>query len=107
MDLDAYRARAQAFATDLNRAHHRRFAGHDGAWDPDSLYGQRGRTTVYWVRAGADAYGVDLTEEAVEHTRRRLEVYGLRAEVRDLEESNEILKQASIFFARELDPRHR
>jgi hypothetical protein len=38
MDLDAYRARAQAFATDLNRAHHRRFAGHDGAWDPDSLY---------------------------------------------------------------------
>ncbi len=39
MDLDAYRAAAQAFATDLNRAHHRRFAGHDGAWDPDSLYG--------------------------------------------------------------------
>jgi hypothetical protein len=38
MDLDAYRARAQAFATDLNRAHHRRFAGHDGAWDPASLY---------------------------------------------------------------------
>jgi hypothetical protein len=38
MDLDAYRARAQAFATDLNRAHHRRFAGHDGAWDPESLY---------------------------------------------------------------------
>jgi hypothetical protein len=38
MDLDAYRASAQAFATDLNRAHHRRFAGHDGAWDPESLY---------------------------------------------------------------------
>src|SRR4051794_12874026 len=38
MDLAAYRARAQAFATDLNRAHHRRFAGHDGAWDPESLY---------------------------------------------------------------------
>ena len=38
MDLDAYRTRAQAFATDLNRAHHRRFAGHDGAWDPDSLH---------------------------------------------------------------------
>src|SRR4051812_48455566 len=40
MDLDAYRARAQAFATDLNRAHHRRFAGLDGAWDPESLYAQ-------------------------------------------------------------------
>jgi hypothetical protein len=38
MDLDAYRARAQAFASDLNRAHWRRFAGHDGAWDPESLY---------------------------------------------------------------------
>jgi hypothetical protein len=38
MDLDAYRARAQSLATELNRAHHRRFAGHDGAWDPESLY---------------------------------------------------------------------
>ncbi|MDX6686067.1 MAG: hypothetical protein QOF86_2195 [Baekduia sp.] len=38
MDLDAYRARAQAFATELNRAHHRRFAGLDGAWDPGELY---------------------------------------------------------------------
>jgi hypothetical protein len=38
MDLDAYRTRAQAFATALNRAHHRRFAGHDGAWDPESLH---------------------------------------------------------------------
>jgi hypothetical protein len=43
MDLDAYRARAQAFATDLNRAHHRRFAGHDGAWDPASLYAHHAR----------------------------------------------------------------
>jgi transposase-like protein len=31
----------------------------------------------------------------------------LEREVRDLEEANEILKAASIFFARELDPRHR
>jgi hypothetical protein len=38
MDLDAYRARAQAFATDLNRAHHRRFAGLHGAWDPATLH---------------------------------------------------------------------
>src|SRR4051794_15711473 len=38
MDLDAYRARAQAFATDLNRAHHRRFAGHGGTWDPVALH---------------------------------------------------------------------
>ena len=35
------------------------------------------------------------------------EIKRLRAEVRDSKEYNEILKQASIFFARELDPRRR
>jgi transposase-like protein len=35
------------------------------------------------------------------------EIKRLRTEVRDLKEANEILKQASIFFARELDPRRR
>ena len=35
------------------------------------------------------------------------EIRRLRAEVRDLKEANEVLKAASIFFARELDPRHR
>ena len=35
------------------------------------------------------------------------EIRSLKAEVRDLKEANEILKAASIFFARELDPRHR
>ncbi len=35
------------------------------------------------------------------------EIKALKGKVRDLEEANESLKQASIFFARELDPRHR
>ena len=35
------------------------------------------------------------------------EIRRLRLEVRDLKEANEILKAASIFFAGELDPRHR
>lgn len=35
------------------------------------------------------------------------EIKKLKAEVRDLREANEILKAVSIFFARELDPRHR
>jgi transposase len=35
------------------------------------------------------------------------QIKALKSKVRDLEEANEILKQASIFFARELDPRHR
>ena len=34
------------------------------------------------------------------------EIRRLKAEVRELKEANEILKAASIFFARELDPRH-
>src|SRR3954453_6087418 len=63
MDLDAYRARAQAFATDLNRAHHRRFAGHDGAWDPESLYAQHAAVyddaAIDALRAAADAGGPD------------------------------------------------
>src|SRR3954452_18815226 len=40
MDLDAYRARAQAFATALNAAHRRRFAGLDHSWDPAALHAQ-------------------------------------------------------------------
>lgn len=36
----------------------------------------------------------------------RDELLRLRKEVRDLKQSNEILKLASAFFARELDPRH-
>jgi transposase-like protein len=35
------------------------------------------------------------------------EIRKLKSENRDLKEANEILKAASIFFARELDPRHR
>jgi SAM-dependent methyltransferase len=39
-----------------------------------------GTDFLQWVRAGARATGVDLTGEAVEHVRRRLEVYGLSAD---------------------------
>jgi len=38
-----------------------------------------GTDFIQWVRAGALAYGVDLTEEAVEHARRRLAIEGLEA----------------------------
>jgi len=40
-------------------------------------------------------------------TAERQRIKDLEREVRDLKEANEILKAASIFFARELDPRHR
>lgn len=41
-----------------------------------------GADFLRWVRAGAEATGVDLTERAVELTRRRLADEGLTAEVR-------------------------
>jgi len=38
-----------------------------------------GTDFLQWVRAGADAHGIDLTPEAIEIVRRRLAVYGLQA----------------------------
>jgi len=39
-----------------------------------------GTDFIQWVRAGAKAYGTDLTEEAIEHVKNRLAIYGLSAE---------------------------
>lgn len=38
-----------------------------------------GTDFMQWVRSGARAYGVDLTQEAVDHVRHRLSLYGLEA----------------------------
>jgi len=39
-----------------------------------------GSDFLQWVRAGARAHGIDLTEEGVAHVKHRLEVYGLSAD---------------------------
>ena len=39
-----------------------------------------GTDFLQWVRAGVKAYGVDLTEEAVNHVKKRLDIYHLSAE---------------------------
>lgn len=39
-----------------------------------------GTDFVQWVRGGARAYGIDLTQEAIANTKTRLELEGLRAE---------------------------
>lgn len=39
-----------------------------------------GTDFVQWVRAGAYAYGIDLTDEAIENTRHRLSLAGLNAQ---------------------------
>lgn len=38
-----------------------------------------GTDFLQWVRAGAEAHGIDITAEGIEHVRRRLELYGLKA----------------------------
>ncbi len=38
-----------------------------------------GTDFLQWVRAGTEAYGLDLTPEAADHIRHRLSVYGLEA----------------------------
>lgn len=38
-----------------------------------------GTDFTQWVRAGAQAHGIDLTQEAIDHVQHRLNVYGLRA----------------------------
>lgn len=50
---------------------------------------------------------VDAAERPGVTTAEVQRIRDLEREVRDLKEANEILKAASIFFGRELDPRHR
>jgi transposase len=50
---------------------------------------------------------VDAAQRPGATTVEQQRIKDLEREVRDLKEANEILKAASIFFARELDPRHR
>ncbi|MDH5763417.1 MAG: class I SAM-dependent methyltransferase [Nitrospinota bacterium] len=38
-----------------------------------------GTDHLQWARAGLDCHGVDLTDEGIEATRRRLEIYGLNS----------------------------
>ena len=50
---------------------------------------------------------IDVAERPGVTSVEAVRIRELEREVRDLKEANEILKAASIFFARELDPRHR
>jgi ubiquinone/menaquinone biosynthesis C-methylase UbiE len=44
-----------------------------------------GTDHLQWARAGADLYGVDLTEAAISTTRRRLEIYGLSSQLQKID----------------------
>jgi len=44
-----------------------------------------GTDHLQWARAGLDCHGVDLTDEAIETTRRRLELYGLSSHLQRID----------------------
>jgi ubiquinone/menaquinone biosynthesis C-methylase UbiE len=44
-----------------------------------------GTDHLQWARAGLDCHGVDLTDEAIETTRRRLEIYGLTSNLQRID----------------------
>jgi transposase-like protein len=65
--------------------------------------GVKGESLRRWVQTQLDEgtpEGIAQVEKQTESTR----IKELERKVRDLEEANEILKAASIFFAGELDP---
>jgi len=39
-----------------------------------------GTDFIQWVRAGAQCYGIDLTEEAIAHVKHQLNLHGLQAQ---------------------------
>ena len=59
------------------------FAGFDGARGKRVLEIGVGLGADHqrWAEAGADLHGIDLTPRAIEHTRRRLELAGLRSQL--------------------------
>lgn len=56
-----------------------------------------GTDFLQWVRAGAIAHGIDLTEEGIAHVQHRLEVYGLQCEDLRVGDAENIPHQDNYF----------
>ncbi|MCK5632375.1 class I SAM-dependent methyltransferase, partial [bacterium] len=56
-----------------------------------------GTDFLQWVRAGANAYGVDLTQEAIENVTERLNLYGLQARQIQVADSENLPYQDNFF----------
>jgi hypothetical protein len=106
MDIDAYRARAQEFATALGAAHLRRFAGLEPSWDPAAIY--EGHSPLW------DDAAIAVLRE---HGHRRLERFAVEARLgtrlaqldaaRARAEADEGLAELHAALRAEDDPRRR
>ena len=56
-----------------------------------------GTDFIQWIRAGALAYGIDLTAEALENVQRRLKIYGLKAEEVSVADAEHLPYPAGFF----------
>lgn len=56
-----------------------------------------GTDFLQWVRGGAKASGIDLTQEAIDHVRHRLELYGLEAEEIQCADAENLPFEANTF----------
>jgi transposase len=94
------RVRATRMAVD-------RLGEYPSAWAAAQALGPKLGVGAETLRKWIVQAQVDAGERSGPTSEELEEIKQLKAEVRDLREANEILKAASIFFARELDPRHR
>jgi transposase-like protein len=84
-----------------------RLGEYPSAWAAAQALGPKLGVGVETLRKWILQAQVDTGQRPGPSTAELEEIRRLKAEVRELKEANEILKAASIFFARELDPRHR
>src|SRR5829696_7034877 len=84
-----------------------RLSEYPSAWAAAKVLGPKVGVGAETLRKWILQAQVDVRDRRGPTSAELEEIRRLKAEVRDLKEANEILKAASIFFARELDPRHR
>ncbi len=56
-----------------------------------------GTDFLQWVRAGTQAYGIDLTEEAIDNVKKRLSLYGLKAQEVQVADAEQIPYHDNFF----------
>jgi transposase len=77
---------------------------HESQWEAIKAAAHKVGTSAETVRRWVRQAEVDAGQRPGATSEEQREIKRLRAEVRELRRANEILKEASVFFARELDP---